>query len=282
MTRLLVVTADDFGLTDGVNRAVARSHRDGIVTTASLLAVGTAYRGAVELAKQNPTLAVGVHLAAVGEDPPLSAASAVPSLVDASGHFPLSYRTVLQRGVLGRLDVEDVRREFRAQIEKVVADGLPVSHLDTHQHLHLWPPVARVVVELAQEFGVRAVRLPRSHRRGPLGLGVGLLARRLASRLDAAQLVRTADYAGLDEAGALDLRLAETLRGLSRRGGTTAELNAHPGELPDAALSRFCWGYRWGHELAALTDPALPGAVAAAGFRLGSWADVALPPRAMA
>jgi hopanoid biosynthesis associated protein HpnK len=274
MSRLLVVTADDFGLTAGVNRAVARSHREGIVTSTSLLAVGTAYRGAVELARRTPTLSVGVHLAAVGEDPPLSAASAVPSLVDATGHFPLSYRTVLQRAVLGRLDVGDLRREFRAQIERVLSDGIPVSHLDTHQHLHLWPPVARVVVELAQEFGVRAVRLPRSHRRGPLGLGVGVLSSRLQRRLDRAGLSRSADFAGLDEAGAMDQRLPRALQGLSRRGAATAELNAHPGEQSDPELARFCWGYRWEHELAALTDPALPAAVAAAGFRLGSWADV--------
>ena len=99
MTRLLVVTADDFGLTDGVNRAVVRSHREGIVTSASLLAVGRAYRAAVELAQCTPTLAVGVHLAVVGEDPPLLAPSEVPSLVEGTGHFPRSYHSVLRRGM---------------------------------------------------------------------------------------------------------------------------------------------------------------------------------------
>lgn len=269
------MTADDFGLTDGVNRAVLRSHREGVVTSTSLLAVGRAYRSAVELARTAPALAVGVHLAAVGEDPPLSPSREVPSLVDPTGHFPLSYRTVLRRGVLGRLDVEDVRREFRAQVERVLDDGVTVTHLDTHQHLHLWPPVAQVVVELAREFGIPAVRLPRSARRGPLGLGVGLLAGSLRRRLDAAGLRRTGDYAGLDEAGALDRHLTSALGALGRRGAATAELNAHPGEAGDADLARFAWDYRWEHELAALTGNGLPAQVEAAGFRLVSWAELA-------
>ena len=277
MTRLLVVTADDFGLTDGVNRAVVRSHREGIVTSTSLLAVGRAYQSAVELARRTPTLTVGVHLAAVGEDPPLLAPSDVPSLVDGSGHFPLSYRTVLRRAFLGRLDVEDVRREFRAQIERVLGDGLAVSHLDTHQHLHLWPAVARVVTELARDFGIPAVRLPRSHRHGPLGVGVGVLASGLARRLDGAGLRRTVDFAGLDEAGAMDRGLPAALTGLARRGGVTAELNAHPGEADDPELARFSWGYRWDRELAALTDPALATLVTGTGFRLASWADLDHP-----
>ena len=277
MTRLLVVTADDFGLTDGVNRAVVRSHREGIVTSASLLAVGRAYRAAVELAQCTPTLAVGVHLAVVGEDPPLLAASEVPSLVEGTGHFPRSYHSVLRRAVLGRLNIEDVRREFRAQVERVLSDGVAVSHLDTHQHLHLWPPIAQVVSELAREFGIRAVRLPRSHRRSPVGLGVSVLAAALARRLDGAGLRHTADFAGLDEAGAMDRALTAALSGLGGRGGATAELNAHPGEAGDPDLARFTWGYRWDRELAALTDPALPALIRDTGFRLVSWAEVARP-----
>ncbi len=277
MTRLLVVNADDFGLTEGVNRAVLTAHREGIVTSTSVLAVARAYPHAVELARRSPTLGVGVHLAAVGEDPPLLSADEVPSLVDRSGHFPLSYRTVLRRAAAGRLDVEDVRREFRAQIERVLGDGLPVTHLDTHQHLHLWPGVARVVVELAQHFGIPAVRLPRSHSRGPVGVGVNLLSTRLAGRLDVAGLHRTMDFAGLDEAGAMDQALPRVLNRLALRGGTTVEVNAHPGEADDPDLGRFSWGYRWGHELTALTDPALPTLVSDAGFRLASWADLTSP-----
>jgi len=277
VTRALVVTADDFGLTDGVCRAVVRAHREGIVTSTSLLAVGRSYRTAVQLARSTPTLSVGVHLAAVGEDPPLLPPRAVPSLVGPNGHFPLSYPTVLRRAALGRLAVADIRREFRAQVERVLSDGLAVSHLDTHQHLHLWPSVARVVVELAREFGIPAVRLPRSHRRGPLALGVRVLGTGLGRRLDRAGLQRTADFAGLDEAGAMDRHLPTALDSLARRGAGTAELNAHPGEAGDPDLARFGWGYRWDRELAALTDPAVRALIGRRGFRLASWAELAAP-----
>lgn len=274
MTNQLIVTADDFGLTDGVCRAIIRAHREGIVTSTSLLAVGRSYRTAVELAKATPSLAVGVHLAAVGEDPPLLPPSQVPSLVTRDGRFPLSYRMVLRRAVQGRLDPDDVRREFQAQIERVLADRLPISHLDTHQHLHLWPPVARIVVELADRFAIAAVRLPRSSRRSPLGLGVNVLASRLRRQLDAAGLRHPADFAGLDEAGDLGRQLPDTIALLGSRGAASAELNCHPGEAADPDLDRFAWNYSWDSELSALTAPSARALVAQAGFRLTTWSEL--------
>ena len=145
----LVVNADDLGLTRGVNRAIVRAHRDGIVTSTSLLAVAREFDHAVSLLHENPALDVGAHLAIVGEDPPLLSAAEVPTLVGRSGSFPLSYRTVVARSAAGRIDPADVRRELTAQLERIRAAGLAVSHLDTHQHLHLWPAVGSVVAELA-------------------------------------------------------------------------------------------------------------------------------------
>lgn len=274
MTRLLVVTADDFGLTDGVCRAVLRAHREGVVTSTSLLAVGRAYHTAVELAQKAPSLAVGVHLAAVGEDPPLLPADQVPTLVDRRGHFPLAWPEVLRRAALGRIDYADVRREFRAQLDRVRGDGLRITHLDTHQHLHLWPGFGRVVADLAADLGV-PVRLPRSHARGPRGAAVRMLGWRLAHRLDRSHLPHPSDHAGLDEAGALDRHFPAVLDRLARRGAPTVEVNAHPGEAGDPELARFAWGYRWPEELDLLTDPATRELVRVRGFRLASWADLA-------
>jgi predicted glycoside hydrolase/deacetylase ChbG (UPF0249 family) len=221
-------------------------------------------------------LALGAHLAIVGEDRPLLSAREVPTLVDREGRFPLSYRTVVARGVAGRIDADDVAREFRAQLERVRGIGVPVTHLDTHQHTHLWPTVAGVVVELAREAGIRVVRLPGSRRRGPVGAGVRLLAGRLRRRLDQAALVSTAAYAGLDEAGHLDdVRFASTLQQLTGGGAATAEVNTHPGEAAEPDLGRFDWGYRWADELAMLTAPATRALVERLGWRLGTFADVA-------
>jgi predicted glycoside hydrolase/deacetylase ChbG (UPF0249 family) len=276
MTRLLVVNADDMGLTPGICRAVHRGHTDGVVTSTSVLAVGAAFDEAAARLRDSPGLAVGAHLAIVGEDRPLLSAAEVPTLVDRDGRFPLSYRTVVARGAAGRIDPDDVRREFTAQLERVAGIGTGLSHLDTHQHTHLWPAVARVVTELAVRHGVPAVRLPTSRRRGPLGLGVRLLSGRLRARLREAGLSTTADYAGLDEAGALDAqRFTAALTRLARAGAPSAEVNTHPGEAGEAELGRFDWGYRWGDELAMLTAPATRELVGRLGYRLGSFADLA-------
>jgi hypothetical protein len=124
----------------------------------------------------NPGLDVGAHLAIVGEDPPLLTAREIPTLVDQRGALPLSYRTVILRGLVGRLDPDDVRREFAAQLERIRSAGITVSHLDTHQHTHLWPAVAGVLVELARQHDIPAVRTPRLRRsrdNGRLAAGAG-------------------------------------------------------------------------------------------------------------
>jgi predicted glycoside hydrolase/deacetylase ChbG (UPF0249 family) len=276
VTRLLVINADDLGLTPGVCRAVRRAHSDGIVTSTSVLAVGTAFEQAATTVREAGDLALGAHLAIVGEDRPLLSAREVPTLVDREGRFPLSYRTVVARGVAGRIDADDVAREFRAQLERVRGIGVPVTHLDTHQHTHLWPTVAGVVVELAREAAIPVVRLPRSRRRGPVGAGVRILAGRLRRRLDRAALISTAAYAGLDEAGHLDdRRFAATLRQLTASGAVTAEVNTHPGEAGERDLTQFDWGYHWGDELAMLTAPSTRALVQRLGWRLGTFADVA-------
>ncbi|KQY24986.1 hypothetical protein ASD16_05865 [Cellulomonas sp. Root485] len=273
MTRLLIVTADDLGLTRGVNAAVRRAHEDGIVTATSLLAVGREFDDAAAMLRDLPTLELGAHLALVGEDPPLLSAREIPTLVDARGAFPLSYRTVVRRGLAGRLDPDDVRRELSAQLQRVLGVGVPLTHLDTHQHTHLWPTVATVVAELAREAGVPAVRLPGSHSHAPVGLGVRFLSRRTRSALRAAGRATTQDYAGLDEAGHLDAdRFRQTLQRAARRGPRTLEINTHPALAGDADLRRFTWDYQWADELAMLLDPAVRDEIAAAGFTLGGFA----------
>ncbi|CAN5363001.1 chitin disaccharide deacetylase [soil metagenome] len=275
MTRLLIVNADDLGLTVGVNRAIRRAHLDGIVTATSLLAVGRAFDDAAEMLLATPTLELGAHLALVGEDPPLLTAREIPSLVDRRGVFPLSYRTVVARGAAGRIDPDDVRRELAAQLDRVLEVGVPVTHVDTHQHTHLWPAVGAVVIDLAVERGIAAVRLPGSSARGVVGLGVSTLARRLARHLRRAGLTSTDAYAGLDEAGALDAsRFRVAVNALAARDALTAEINAHPSEPGDPDLDRFAWGYRWADELAGLVDPQTRSFVGATGYRLGGFAEL--------
>jgi predicted glycoside hydrolase/deacetylase ChbG (UPF0249 family) len=279
MTRpLLVVTADDYGLTRGVCRAIVSAHRAGVVRATSVLAVGSAFDYGAGLLRDEPALAVGAHLAMVGEDPPLLTAREIPTLVDRRGRLPLSYRSVVMRAATRRIDPDDMRREFRAQLERIRRAGLHVSHVDTHQHVHLWPSIGGVVAELAAQSGGAAVRLPGSASRGPAGMGVRVLRRRLAARLERAGLRHPDGYAGLDEAGRLDRRgLQRALRRFAADDAASAEINAHPGEA-DPELTRFDWGYRWAAELDLLRDPGVAALIEASGFRLGSMDDLPMMP----
>lgn len=273
--RLLIVNADDFGLTEGVCRAILRAHAEGIVTSTSALAVAPAFARGAEWLGDAPDLGVGVHLAVVGEDPPLLTAREIPTLVDQRGHFRYSWRQFLPRMALGRVDIDDLDREFTAQGEAVrsAIGAARVTHLDTHQHIHLWPRVAALVCRLAQRWDIPAVRVTRSSGRSPKGRAVNALADRLDRRARAAGLVAPEAFAGFDEAGSVGgSRLATVIDQLAGTGARTAEIGLHPGEPDDADLARYEWGYHWDDEFEALLAASTREAIARAGFTLGTFA----------
>jgi predicted glycoside hydrolase/deacetylase ChbG (UPF0249 family) len=275
-TRLLIVNADDFGLTAGISNGILQAHREGIVTSTSVLAVGPAFERTAPLLRALPGLGVGVHLAAVGEDPPLLGAREIPTLLDRRGRLPRSWRQFTARALAGKVDPDDLRREFAAQFEQVHGIGIPITHLDTHQHLHLWPIVREVVLELAGTQGIAAVRVPYGSGGRVIALGTDRLAIALERRADEIGIEYPEASRGLDPSGRLDgAALARALDRLSATGHPTLELWAHPGERRDPERVRYRWGYRWGDELAVLTGPAARYVVARQGFTLGTFADLA-------
>lgn len=276
MTALLIVNADDYALTEGVSRAILRAHREGIVTSTSVLAIGPAFEQTAPALRDTPGIGVGAHLAAVGEDPPLLTAREIPTLVDRHGHLPTSWRQLLPRVLARRVDLDDLRREFTAQLERLVGAGLRLTHVDSHQHVHLWPSVGEVVLDVAVAAGIDRVRIIRSTARSPIGMAVRRFGRSFEREAAARGVIHPVTATGLDEAGTLALpRLLEAIARLGRAGAATAELAAHPGEADDPDLTRYEWDYAWGQELAALTDPTVRQAVTRAGFQLGSYADLA-------
>lgn len=272
---LLVVNADDYGLTEGVSRAILDAHRRGVVTSTSVLAPGPAFGRTVGWLRDEPGLGCGVHLAVVGEDPPLLSAGEIPTLVDSRGRLRPSWRAFLPLAAAGRIDPEDLRREFSAQFDAVVGAGVAVDHLDTHQNLHLWPPVADVVLELGDERGVRRIRSTRSTARGPVGLTVRRLGARLDAELRRRGWTTTAATTGLDQAGRLDLgAMVGALASLAATRASSAELATHPGLREDPARDRYRWGYLWGDEHEALCSATVRAAIGELGFRLGTFRDV--------
>ena len=270
--RLLIVNADDFGLTESVSRGILRAHTEGIVTSTSLLVVGAAFDRTAQWLESVPDLGLGVHLALVGGDRPVLSTREIPSLVDRTGRLWGSWRSFLSRALVGQIDPSDVRRELGVQIEKALARGLSITHLDSHQHLHLWPAVRDVVVDLARSHGIPGVRIPRASGKRLSGYGVRWLASSLERVVSAAGLCFTGGFHGFDEAGGLtEAVLDEVLGRIAVDGASTVELCAHPGDRDEPGMKAHAWGYRWGDELAALTRPGLRARIEASGLTLGSY-----------
>ena len=156
----LILNADDFGLTAGVNRAVAELHRAGVLTSATLMARGAATDEAIEIARSMPTLGVGCHVVLVDGEPVLRAQE-LPMLVDqCTGRFQPTSGAFVQRLFTGRIRSAEIEAETAAQIALLQSKGVVLTHIDTHKHVHLFPAVLRPVLRAARAAGIRAVRNP--------------------------------------------------------------------------------------------------------------------------
>jgi len=156
--RRLIVNADDFGFTSGVNRAIAKAHTDGVVTSSTLMANGRAFSEVPQIVKNLPALSVGCHVVLIDGEPVLPSEE-IPSLTQA-GRFRDGLKGFAARALSGRLDAAQIAAEATAQIRKIQAAGLSVSHFDTHKHTHVFPPVLRPLLRAAADCGIRAVRNP--------------------------------------------------------------------------------------------------------------------------
>ncbi len=281
--RSLIVNADDYGLSAGVNAGVLAAHRAGLVTSATLMANMPAAAEAVAAAP--PTLALGLHLnLTTGE--PCAGAARVPSLVDGSGRF-LRLDRLLLRLSRRAVRLRDLEREIAAQLERALALGARLDHLDGHHHVHVYPAIGRIALRLAAAYGVGAVRCPLEIGSGTRQEAVRDRARRLVIGAAARRLRHEAAAAGLrtnDHFRGLALGLAfatPALVGLLERlpAGLT-ELMVHPG-YPDAELrARTSYAAGRERELAALTAPDALAAVRSRGIVLTTYRDAAATPGA--
>jgi predicted glycoside hydrolase/deacetylase ChbG (UPF0249 family) len=182
MPARLILNADDFGLTRGINRAIGELHSAGAISSTTLMASGAAFDDAVEVARAQPTLGVGCHIV-LTDGAPVSPPGSIRSLMGADGiNFRPSLVDFVQALLLGRIKEEEVAREALAQIEKLQCAGIHPTHLDTHKHAHLFPSIARPLLQVAERCGIRAIRNPFEPE-WSLALNHGGHARRLAIRL---------------------------------------------------------------------------------------------------
>jgi hopanoid biosynthesis associated protein HpnK len=165
--RRLIVNADDFGFTAGVNRAIVEAHTHGIVTSSTLMANGNAFENAVQLAKTIPRLGIGCHIVLIDGAPVLDA-ELLPSLTvssSANARFRDGLKSFAARALTGRIDPAQIEAEASAQIRKLQSAGITVSHIDTHKHTHLFPAVLRPLLRAARSCRVHAIRNPFGPRK---------------------------------------------------------------------------------------------------------------------
>jgi len=274
MTKL-IVNADDFGLTNGINRGVADGFKNGIITSASLLATMPAFEHAVGIAMENPDLDIGVHLSlTVGK--PCSKSDKLSPIVE-EGEFIRSYLHVIRSIYANRLHIEDIRDEMSAQIRKVQETGLRVSHLDSHQHVHMVPRVFRLVLTLMQEHQISFVRVPDElvsikqllTTKGWGFLVLGLIARVLRRKVVRERLSTTDHFWGLSCSEVMSL--PDLTHMLSSPKPGINELMCHPG-YNDGTLGLIYHRPSFREEeLAALTDEKALEIVRKRGIRLTNY-----------
>ncbi|HXE56437.1 MAG TPA: ChbG/HpnK family deacetylase [Gemmatimonadales bacterium] len=249
--RRILVSADDFGLSPAVDRGILEASRRGVVHETAFMTGFPEAAEAVARLRAAPGLAVGIHLDLTAGRPLLPART-VPSLVDAAGRFH-RLPTLLLRAAAGRVRPDEVRREWRAQLERGLGLGLSVASLSSHRHVHMLPGLFEVALSLAAEHGIPRVRRSR-FAAGLRRLALSPFARRAAGMLRAAGLPEDGWLLDFGGANARD-RLARLTRRLGRLPPGRYELVTHPGYL-DATLAERD-GYLAGRlsELEAMLDP---------------------------
>jgi len=271
----LIVNADDFGYTRGVNAGIVRGFREGIVTSTTIMATGDAFEDAVECAQANPKLGVGCHLVLVGGKC-VAPAKQVSSLADSEGRLPPSLPALLSKLSTGSVRPDAIEAELRAQVARVVAAGLRPTHFDSHKHTHAHPRVMEVVVRVAEEFNVTRIRKPfedskallwpkfrggvSSWKQRATALMAGVNASRFR-KLASLHGMRTPDhFMGVAATGRLNREAILAMIGAMRDGVT--ELMCHPGEY-DEELEKSSTRLKRERELElnGLTDPDVRAAV---------------------
>ncbi len=281
----LIVNADDLCWTEGVNRGIVEAFGNGIVTSTSLLANGAAFASGVAAARSAPRLGVGVHLN-LSDGAPVADRETVTSLLNDEGAFAGGPESLLLRRARRGLLLDEVEREWDAQIQKVRDAGIEPTHLDGHRHVHMLPGLFEIALRLAKRHGIGAIRVSLEAsslraalssgetqragvvmKQGVQARGLKLLARDAREQAERAGIA-TADYfCGIAQTGEMTLEgVTQFLKSLPE--GTT-ELMCHPG-YADAALQKTATRLQDSRqtELEILTDAGIRNLVASQGIRL--------------
>ncbi|MGC2694195.1 MAG: ChbG/HpnK family deacetylase [Candidatus Angelobacter sp.] len=284
--RRLIINADDFGLTSGVNRAIAEGNRSGVLTSATMMANARAFDEAVGVAQAVTNLRIGCHVVLIDGDP---VSKGLTSLTNGSARFRSNLKEFALAAVCGRVSAEEIQREAETQIRKIQSRGINLTHIDSHKHTHMFPHVLRPVLRAASACGIRAVRNPFEPLRawpheavasapGMWLRSAGVMAFQIFAgefrkALKEEEMVSTDGTVGIAATGKLGQKMLLSILGALPEG--TWELVCHPG-YSDADLKGSGTRLTTSREveLAALTSMETKEALACQKIELISYADL--------
>jgi len=262
----LIINADDFGLTRGVNRAVIECYQRGALTSATLMVNGEAAVDAALAAADNTGLGVGLHLN-LTSGAPMRPPGEVPSLLGADGRFP-GLRQALWRLTIGKARTRELEDEIVAQIDRMVELGVRPTHIDSHHHLHAHPRLRSLLSRVCPRHGIHRMRGYHMPVRSTKSLGVVL-----AARLPAGAPLKSPDrFMGIEEMGGGELA-APLRRELARTGGTL-ELMCHPGYVDEDLARATSYSAPRQLELERLLSPEVAAAIEESGVLTASFAAI--------
>ena len=256
----LIVNADDFGLHTQINKGIIKGFQEGFITSTSLMCSAPAFAEAAELALANPALGVGIHLTLVGGVAPAAAPEKVRSLLDEDEVFLPDYVAFASRFYRGGVKMSELETELCAQIERGLATGIKITHIDSHQHTHVLPIISDLVVKLCCKYNIKKIRNPHEvyFFDGGFSAGMGRKIGRAGLSFCASMAMRKAKAAGLScpehffgmlAGGNLNAALVGDIIKSLPEG--VSEIMTHPGLNADILGRQFTWHYHWEDELQA-------------------------------
>ena len=278
--KYLIVSADDLGLSESIDRGIIRGYEDGIVTALNVIPTGKAFYDAMALVRVTKAKEVSAHLA-LTETGPVSEAGKVASLIAEDGAFHKNYSGFLADFLRNKIDPGQVYVELKNQMERIRETGFTVASLSSHQHIHMLPGILEIFIRLAKEYNVPSIRYlhndrfayPYSAKKIFKKMILGYFGRRLKRSLDGSAILYTDNFLGFFDSGNItEDTLIKMLNTLPE--GMT-ELVTHPGYISAEVLDRCVFHSNCETDLAALTSRRVRKVITDNGIKLITFGEFA-------
>lgn len=275
----LIVSADDFGLTKSISEGAVKAYGDGIVTSLNLLPTGSAFEESLYLLKNIKLDEIGAHLSLTGTSPVADPAK-VTSLVTKEGFFPANYLYFFINMFMGKIKTDDIYLELRSQLDRLKRTNLPITTLNSHEHIHMMPFLLKIFIELAREYNIPFIRYPHGDRLvSPFSskklfkmISLSYFGKRIERMMQESGIYAADNFLGLLDSGNLNEDLLIRLLYNLREG--TTELVCHPGFLSPQVLDRCIFHLNCEGELAALTSRRVKRIIEDRGIRLVTYGEI--------